>query len=1426
MSLLLFRATYGKYIIRCRAKAHQYQSWWALALPTGLFKFEHFTGIFMQDFKQIEQSLSSQSSFEETPTYSNGNGEKSQVKGDFDLQKALGLVTAIKIDLQQEGHSVKPEARDKILQLEKCVQELQTQFEIDLAIATEQHSKQERQQLWGILNQMHQTTSVDILSRTTATEIRKLLQVDRGLIYRFQSDKQGMVLAESMTSGYTPTLGEYLPALVFGIESRANCEQPVIALNNIYENAFSAYQIQLLKQFQIEASLSLPIVLEGQVWGLLVVQQCSHARKWKETELNLLYHIVAEFKLKLQTLELQTQRHEEAKQEKVLAQILQKIPPSSDASTTLGNITQQLRQFFKADRVAVYRFYPDWSGEFIAESVGAGWISLIQEQEKDSTFHSENKVDSDLCTVKLLGNPVARSTDSYMKDTQGGSFVIGKGVKRVDDISTAGFSDCYLKTQEKYQAKAYIIAPIFEGEQLWGLMAVFQNSSPRHWQDSEVTLLSLASSRLSTILKQAESAAQLQQKSEQIVAERERSLTRVIERIRQPIDINVILKMTTQEIRALLKAERAVVYRFEEDWSGEFVAESVANGWISMLQEQSENPLLRENVSECSAKILGGGNSKVTDTYLQQTQAGQFTTPANFRVVNDIRQAGFSPCYLDVLEQQYQARAYIIAPIIKGNHLWGLLAAYQNSSPRQWEESEIKVLTQVSNQLGVAIQQAEYLKQLKEQSAQIAKTAEIERSVAKVIDKIRQSSDIETIFKTAAQEIRKLLNLERVTIYKFRPNYFGDFVVESESGGWPKLVGSGWEDAYLNEHQGGRFRNNEPFIVDDIYNRGFVDCHIEALEKFGVKSCLVVSIFQGQKLWGLLSAFQHSGPRHWEDIEVKILTQIGLQLGVALQQAEYIEELRVQSQRLAKSVEQGSAYSKLVYRLGLALIQENFLLDNLLQMAVQELRRQLKTSRVAIYRFNSDWGGEFVVEDVHSDWIKVVGTELARTEDTYLHETKGGRYRRKETLSVNNIYTVGHEECHVQLLEQWGTKAYMIAPIFKGDQLWGLLGAYQNDEPRQWEQIDVNLLAQVGVQIGLALQQADYLEKLRSSAQQLSEAGAREKAAKEQLQMEVIQLLSAVQPAMRGDLTVRATVTEGEVGTIADVYNNILQSLRKIIMQVQTSSRKVAQTSQASVASIVGLANQAHQQFQSLNNALEQMQTMANSTKAVATNAQQVEAAAQQTNQIVQHGDAAMNRTVDGILEIRETVAETSKRLKRFSEASQKVSKVVNLIGHFTTQTQLLALNAAIEATKAGQYGRGFAVVADEVRTLARQSADAATEIEQLVEDIQKGTAEVSMAMEHAIQQVASGTMQVHEARQNLNAIVAATNQISQLVEGITQATQVQTQQFESVTQTMTQVAAIANTTQENSIEISTSFKELLSMAQNLQTSADQFKVD
>jgi methyl-accepting chemotaxis protein PixJ len=502
-------------------------------------------------------------------------------------------------------------------------------------------------------------------------------------------------------------------------------------------------------------------------------------------------------------------------------------------------------------------------------------------------------------------------------------------------------------------------------------------------------------------------------------------------------------------------------------------------------------------------------------------------------------------------------------------------------------------------------------------------------------------------------------------------------------------------------------------------------------------------------------------------------------------------------------------------------------IDTILRVSNQAVRLLLKCDRVAIYCFNADWSSELVAESATKGWNSSEGSQLGAIWPRIdVQETQGGPYRNGESLVVNNIHAANHSPYEIEVLEEFEVKAYLIVPIFKDDKLWGLLGVYQTSEVRSWAEVEVSALKQIGVQIGVAMRQVDYLEQVQQQSEQLAEAAQREKAAKEQIQQEVIQLLTAVRPALNGDLTVRAPVTENEVGTIADAYNNTLQSLRGIVTQVQVASRQVAQTSQQSESAITNLASQAQKQFQSLELGLGQIQKMVEFTEAVESNAQQVDQAVQQANQTVRQGDEAMNRSVDGILAIRETVAETSKRLKRLSESSQKVSRVVNLISNFTTQTQLLALNAAIEATRAGEYGRGFVVVADEVRSLARQSAEATTEIEQLVQEIQEGTAEVSTAMETGIQQVAQGTNLVTDARHHLSAIVEATSQISQIVESITEATQVQTQQFQSVSQTMTDVAAIANKTSAESIEISTSFKELLAMAQNLQVSADQFKVD
>ena len=220
---------------------------------------------------------------------------------------------------------------------------------------------------------------------------------------------------------------------------------------------------------------------------------------------------------------------------------------------------------------------------------------------------------------------------------------------------------------------------------------------------------------------------------------------------------------------------------------------------------------------------------------------------------------------------------------------------------------------------------------------------------------------------------------------------------------------------------------------------------------------------------------------------------------------------------------------------------------------------------------------------------------------------------------------------------------------------------------------------------------------------------------------QALDILKTVRPAFSGDLTVRARVTETEIGTVAGAYNTTLDSLKGIVEQVQAAALQVTETTGSSSSAIKGLSLQSEKQLLELQEALDRVQSMIDASTVTTENAQKVEIAIEQANQTVQAGDQAMNNTVDSIASIRETVADAGKRVKRLSDSSQKISKVVSLISSFATQTNLLALNAALEATRAGEYGKGFAVVADEVRNLSLQSTEATTEIEKLVREIQRG---------------------------------------------------------------------------------------------------------
>lgn len=181
-----------------------------------------------------------------------------------------------------------------------------------------------------------------------------------------------------------------------------------------------------------------------------------------------------------------------------------------------------------------------------------------------------------------------------------------------------------------------------------------------------------------------------------------------------------------------------------------------------------------------------------------------------------------------------------------------------------------------------------------------------QKALVKIISNIRQSLKLETICQTATDELNQLLETDRVAIYRFNSDWSGDFTVESVANGWKPLVGVSKpiQDTHLMENQGGRYAANETFAVADIYQVGHADCHIELLEKFQAKAYAIAPIFQDQKLWGLLGAFQNSGPRQWLEDEVQLMAQVGEQIGIALQQANYVSQIQAQSTELENLLQQ------------------------------------------------------------------------------------------------------------------------------------------------------------------------------------------------------------------------------------------------------------------------------------------------------------------------------------------------------------------------------------------------------------------------------------------------------------------------------------------------------------------------------------------
>ena len=165
-----------------------------------------------------------------------------------------------------------------------------------------------------------------------------------------------------------------------------------------------------------------------------------------------------------------------------------------------------------------------------------------------------------------------------------------------------------------------------------------------------------------------------------------------------------------------------------------------------------------------------------------------------------------------------------------------------------------------------------------------------------VIGKIRESLDLETIFKTTATEVRQLLNADRVAVYRFIPESDwndGEVVSEDVLPQYSPSLGAKVHDHCFGEQFAANYEKGYVQAVTDIYKARLSPCHLRILKRFQIRANLVVPLLQGQHLWGLLCIHQCGKPREWQEDEIEFVKQIGEHLAIAISQAE----LHLQTQR-------------------------------------------------------------------------------------------------------------------------------------------------------------------------------------------------------------------------------------------------------------------------------------------------------------------------------------------------------------------------------------------------------------------------------------------------------------------------------------------------------------------------------------------------
>lgn len=228
---------------------------------------------------------------------------------------------------------------------------------------------------------------------------------------------------------------------------------------------------------------------------------------------------------------------------------------------------------------------------------------------------------------------------------------------------------------------------------------------------------------------------------------REQLVAQITQQVHASLDLEEVFKVTVEEIHDFLKTDRVLLFRFDEDWNGKVVIESVSPPWDSLCNREIEDPCFQV---KCAPLYANG----------------------RILAVEDIETAEMTPCYREML-RSFQVRADLVIPILNQESLWGLLIAHHCRGRRHWHPTEISLLQQLATQVGVAIYQAELYQKLQKANQKLEELA-IEDGLTEIANRRQFDQTLDHLWKRLYREQKPLaLILCDLDYFKDYNDYYG-----------------------------------------------------------------------------------------------------------------------------------------------------------------------------------------------------------------------------------------------------------------------------------------------------------------------------------------------------------------------------------------------------------------------------------------------------------------------------------------------------------------------------------------------------------------------------------------------------------------------------------------------------------------------------